>query len=149
MRRSLTRLLLGATAGLAAACRPAPAAPPGPAPGPAAAAPGDPRSARVYVLSEVDETPDLVNRDRIPEYIRRYYPRLLHDAGVEGTVSVRFVVGVDGRPEPSTIQVVSSSHDHFNSPGERVAAAMRFSPAKVAGTPVRVAVTMPISFTLH
>jgi TonB family protein len=52
-------------------------------------------------------------------------------------------------PEHSTIQVVQTTHEQFDEGAERVAARMRFSPARLGGAPVRVYVTLPISFSLH
>jgi hypothetical protein len=53
------------------------------------------------------------------------------------------------RPVTSPLRTVSISHPGFGPGAERVAARMRFSPAKRAGAPVRVYVTIPISFTLR
>jgi TonB family protein len=119
-------------------------------PAPSAAdASTDPRGGRVYLLSEVDVRPELQNRREVPQLIRANYPSLLRDAGIEGTVVARWVLGVDGRPERSSIRVVSATHPDFAFGGEQVAARMRFSPAQVNGKAVRVEVTLPISFTVH
>lgn len=126
-----------------AAC--APASPPaGLAP---TAADADARG-RVHVLSEVDEFPELLNRDVVRAEIRANYPNVLRAARVEGTVTVEFVVGANGEPERATIRPVNATHDGFRESAERVAARMRFSPAKVGGRPVRAQVTLPISFLL-
>lgn len=129
-----------------AACAPA-----SPTPAPAAAAPAQaPSSAgRVYALSEVDVVPELQNREEIGVAIRANYPGLMRDAGINGVVTVRFIVGSDGIPERSSIQVVQSSSEAFNQGGERVAAKMRFSPARLGGAPVRAYVTLPILFSLQ
>jgi len=124
------------------ACRPAP--PPPASPSPAAA---DAR--RVYEMSEVDVLPVVLNQGEVNGLVRLHYPPLLRDAGVEGTGTVRFVLGADGVPERPTLRTVSTSHPDFGPRAERVAARMRFSPAKRAGAPVRVYVTIPISFTLR
>jgi len=143
------RLMVAAVAGLAAACQPA--AGPTPVPAPAAAAPAAsaaPGDRRVYRLNEVEEQPELQNAGEMPRLIRTYYPTLGRDAGVTGNVVVRMVLGVDGRPERSSIRVATSTSQMFEEGAERVAAAMRFSPAKVNGQPVRVEMTQPIAFTL-
>jgi TonB family protein len=129
-----------------AACAPAqPAASSAPAPGTEAPA----GRARPYELSEVDTQPALLNREAVAAAIRANYPTLLRDAGVIGTATVRFVVGADGVPERSTIRAETSTHPDFGVAGERVAAAMRFSPATLGGAPVRVVLTLPISFSLR
>ena len=139
MRKALLLLAL-------AACAPAqPAASPAPAPGTEAQA----GSTRPYELSAVDVQPVLLNREEVVRAMRANYPTLLRDAGVEGTATLRFVVGADGVPERSSIHAVYVTHPDFGLSGERVAAAMRFSPARLGGAPVRVYLTLPISFSLR
>lgn len=139
MRKTLLLLAL-------AACAPAqPAASPAPASGTEAPA----GRTRAYELNEVDTQPALLNREEVVRAIRANYPTLLRDAGVVGTATVRLVVGADGLPERSTIRAVNSTHPDFGLSGERVAAAMRFSPATLGGAPVRVYLTLPISFSLR
>ena len=139
MRKALLLLAL-------AACAPAqPAASPAPASGTEAPAGRD----RPYLLSEVDVQPVLLNREEVVRAMRANYPTLLRDAGVEGTATLRFVVGADGVPERSSIQAVSTTHPDFGPGGERVVAAMRFSPARLGGAPVRVYLTLPVSFSLR
>jgi len=135
---------------LLAGCTPAqPAASPTPAPAPAA--PADARSTpgRVYVLSEVDVVPELQNREDVGVAVRANYPRLMRDAGINGVVTVRFIVGTDGIPERSSIQVVRTTAEAFNQGAERVAARMRLSPARLGGAAVRAYVSLPISFSLQ
>ncbi|HVG45148.1 MAG TPA: energy transducer TonB [Longimicrobium sp.] len=141
------RLIVAAAAALAAACQPAA----GPASGPAPVDAGTPaaqRDRRVYQVAEVEEQPELQNAGDMPRLIRTYYPTLGRDAGLSGNVVVRMVLGVDGHPERSSIQVVTSTSQLFEEGAQRVAAAMRFSPAKVNGQPVRVEMRLPIAFTL-
>lgn len=128
-----------------AACAPQPAASPAPASGAEAPA----ARTRPYELREVDTEPVLLNREEVVRVIRANYPSLLRDAGVRGTATVRFVVGVDGIPERSSIHTASTTHPDFGFAGERAAAAMRFSPARIGGVPVRAYVTVPISFSLQ
>ena len=124
------------------ACQPAP--PPAASPSPASA-----DAQRVYEMSEVDVVPVVLNQGEVNGLVRTHYPALLRDAGVEGTGTVRFVLGAGGVPEPGTLRTVNTSHPDFGPAAERVATRMRFSPALRAGAPVRVYVTIPISFTLR
>jgi TonB family protein len=139
-RHSIPISIFLIVAGLAAC---APASPPA-GPAPAAAEAGG----RVHVLSEVDEFPELLNREVVRAETRANYPSVLRAARIEGTVTVEFVVGTTGEPERATIRPVNATHDGFREGAERVVARMRFSPAKIGGRPVRAQVTLPISFIL-
>jgi TonB family protein len=121
-----------------------------PVPAPAAADTTPvPLDGRVYGLDEVEVQPELQNSREVFGLIRLYYPSLERDAGVQGTVVLRWVIGADGRAERSTIRVTSTTHPDFDEPARRVAARMRFSPAMVNGKPVRVEVILPVTFTLR
>ena len=80
--------------------------------------------------------------------LARNYPPLLRDAGVTGTVQVRFRVLEDGRVDAASIQITSSTHEQFNEPTMRAVRALRFRPAKVNGRPVKVWVEQPIQWTV-
>jgi len=143
-------MILLTALGAVAACAPArPAASPAPAPAPPAPAAASAPGGRAYVLSEVDVVPELINREEVGVAIRANYPALMHDAGVQGVVTVRFIVGADGIPERSSIQVVQTTTEQFREAGQRVAARMRFTPARLGGAAVRAYVTLPISFSLR
>jgi TonB family protein len=77
------------------------------------------------------------------------YPPVLKSAGIEGRVSLRFVVGTDGRPEAGTIQVLSSTNKAFEPPAIEVIKKSRFKPAKIRGTPVRQLVDQAVRFSLQ
>ena len=77
------------------------------------------------------------------------YPPVLKSAGVEGRVSLRFVVGIDGRPELGTIQVLSSTNKAFESPAIEAIKKSRFKPAKIRGAPVRQLVDQAVRFSLQ
>lgn len=77
------------------------------------------------------------------------YPPVLKSAGVEGRVSLRFVVGIDGRPEVGTIQVLSSTNKAFESPAIEAIKKSRFKPAKIRGAPVRQLVDQAVRFSLQ
>jgi len=76
------------------------------------------------------------------------YPRAARSDGVEGLVLVRVIIGVDGRIEPGSMQVIRS----VAALDEAALAAVsqwRFSPALGhQGRPVRVIVEIPIQFSL-
>ena len=77
------------------------------------------------------------------------YPPVLKSAGIEGRVSLRFVVGTDGRPEAGSIQVLSSTNKAFELPAIEVIKKSRFKPAKIRGTPVRQLVDQAVRFSLQ
>ncbi|HEX8361794.1 MAG TPA: TonB family protein [Longimicrobium sp.] len=100
----------------------------------------------VYDISAVEVKPDLSNRNDVARALERNYPPLLRDAGVGGTVTLKFRVNEDGRVDASTIEVVSSDNEQFSDAAKKVVERMRFRPAKVNDRPVKVLVTIPIAF---
>ncbi|MFL5383960.1 MAG: energy transducer TonB [Longimicrobiaceae bacterium] len=137
-------LVLPAILALAACAAAPPASSPPAADGARASRPAPP-----LALNEVDEAPLLLNAAEIPALVRRHYPTLLRDAGVHGRVTVRFVVGLDGRPEGASIQVLDTTQELFGTAAESVVRRLRYTPARVAGAPVRAWMTVPVEFNLR
>lgn len=108
----------------------------------------EPADEGTYELSAVEELPSLSNRSDFGRQLARNYPPLLRDAGVTGTVQVRFRVLEDGRVDSESIQITNSTHEQFNDPTIRAVRSMRFRPAKVNGRPVKVWVEQPIQWTV-
>ncbi|MES2124039.1 MAG: energy transducer TonB [Gemmatimonadota bacterium] len=77
------------------------------------------------------------------------YPPVLKTAGIEGKVSLRFIVGTDGRVEGGTIQVLSSTNKAFEAPAIEAIKKSRFKPAKIRGAPVRQLVDQAVRFSLQ
>lgn len=75
------------------------------------------------------------------------YPELLKRLGVEGTVFVKVLVGVDGIPLRA--EVIKSTSKPLEETALAAAAKWRFTPAKMNGVPVRVWVTIPFRFTIR
>jgi TonB family protein len=100
----------------------------------------------VYDISSVEVKPSLSNSSEVQRALERNYPPLLRDAGVGGTVQLSFRVNEDGRVDASTIEVVSSDNDQFSEAAKKVVERMRFRPAKVNDSPVKVLVQLPITF---
>lgn len=91
-----------------------------------------------YVYFE--EAPELVTR------VQPLYPGIAAQAGMEGSVSVRMLVGVDGRVKRAEIERSAPMFD------EAALAAARqwiFTPAKSNGHPVAVWVLLPVEFKLR
>lgn len=78
--------------------------------------------------------------------IRPRYPEALRHQRVEGRVEVEFVVDERGRVDMRTVKVIESTHDLFTAAVQRALGGMRFSPAKMNGTPVRQYVRLPVIF---
>lgn len=99
-----------------------------------------------YELSDVDRQPTLANGDEVRRSIVATYPRLLRDAGVTGSVTLRMRVKADGHVDH--VRVEATTHNAFSAAAVRVASTMRFTPAEVDGHPVPTWVTLPVSFVL-
>jgi protein TonB len=100
-------------------------------------APGAPVGIGVFsrdsILAEsaVDE-PATVLRQRPPRY-----PPSLQSAGLEGRVTVRFVIDAEGRVEPGSIRIASAGHPGFEGSARETIRNTVFSPARVRGHAVR------------
>jgi protein TonB len=77
------------------------------------------------------------------------YPESLRSAGIEGTLTARFVVNVNGRVDPDSVVFVRSGNSLFEAAVRSSLARMRFVPAEVGGRKVRQLVEMPFVFTLN
>lgn len=107
-----------------------------------AEAPGDPENG--YSLREVEDLPRLRNEQAFAQALAQAYPPALRDAGVRGTVQVRFRVEPDGTT--SNHRITRSTNHEFDDPSLRTLHVMRFSPARIGGRPVRVWVEQPIQW---
>jgi protein TonB len=74
------------------------------------------------------------------------YPPVLEAAGVEGSVVMEFVVGIDGRVEAGSERVLESSDPRFEPAAHAVVAGSRFAPARLRGAPVRQLVRQRYAF---
>ena len=74
------------------------------------------------------------------------YPPFAEKAGIQGRVFVQFVVGQDGNVHDPRIQ--RGVHKLLNEEALRVVKEMKFRPGKQRGTPVKVQMTLPVSFKL-
>ena len=102
-----------------------------------------------YSSNMVDRRAELINRQEVARRLQQLYPPLLRDAGVTGTVSVQFVVTPQGRVEMSSVKILSASHESFSDATRQVLKDLRFSPAKVGNTNVRMLTVMPVRWNLE
>ena len=98
--------------------------------------------APVYEGTMVEEPPTILVSGELQ------YPTLLRQANIEGRVVLEFVVDPRGRAEVGTIKMISASHPGFLAAARAAVPAMRFSPGRMYGRPVRVWVRVPFDFTL-
>lgn len=90
--------------------------------------------------------PTLQNRDAVIAAFQQNYPPELHAIGIGGRALVRVLVDRQGRP--AQVEVVrSSSFPPMDSAALRVAAAMRFLPARQGASAVATWVQLPVAFT--
>ena len=95
---------------------------------------------------EPDTQPELLNARALPRIISREYPVSMRGRRAAANVAVRMKILEDGTVDSSSISVEESPEPDFNAPAVRVAMQMRFRPATLAGEPVQVWVTMPVTF---
>ncbi len=93
----------------------------------------------------VDQVDDPVAYQSGPE---PRYPPVLKSAGIEGVVTLEFVVSTEGRVEGGSIKVVSSTNKAFEEPAIEAVRKSIFKPAKVRGQPVRQLVRQAVRFTI-
>lgn len=122
-------------------------APPTPEPAPVEPTP-EPVSNEPMSESAVDVRPSLRNASDVQRALERVYPEQLRDAGVTGQTVLQFVIDENGRVEPSSVEILSSSNDQFAAAARRIVSSMRFSPAKSGGRTVRVTTTLPVTWAI-
>lgn len=76
------------------------------------------------------------------------YPDDLRKNHIQGEVLAQFVVDTLGRAEMATFKVLRASDPGFTNAVREAVPAMHFSPASIAGRPVRQLVQMPFQFSL-
>lgn len=77
------------------------------------------------------------------------YPAMLRDAGVDGSISARFVVDSTGRVAAASIAFLGGGNALFEQSVRRALEAARFSPALVNGRAVRVLMAQTFEFRLR
>jgi TonB family protein len=99
-----------------------------------------------YQVSNREE-PVLSNGGDLQKLIAESYPAALRDAGVTGSVLLRFRVDSQGVVEPDWVLVDLTTDPAFEAPAAAVARGLRFRPAtSMSGASTFAWVTMPIHF---
>ena len=104
---------------------------------------GSGNSGRAYDENQVERAVQ-VTRQPAPRY-----PDALKSVGVEGMVSMRFIVGADGRVEPGSINVISTPHKLFADAVRSSLLNSRYRPAEAGGRSVRQLVEQTFSFRIE
>jgi TonB family protein len=95
----------------------------------------------VYKEEELSEPPEML------EFATPVYPSALGQAGIEGVVTVTYIVNTAGRVEPASVTFVSPDRPEMaEAVGVALAKAV-FRPGRVRGRPVRVLVRQSFRFT--
>jgi TonB family protein len=77
-----------------------------------------------------------------------HFPRRLREARITGGVLMRFVVGADGRVDPSSISAVRSDDEAFTESVRVWLGTARFAPARMDGQPACALLVQPFQFTI-
>ncbi len=96
-----------------------------------------------FEAAVVDEPPELVSRPAVR------YPPLLLRAGIEGHVTLRFVVDSLGIPEPTSLEVLEVTHAGFTRAAEELILRSQFAPGRVGARAVRVLVEQTVVFDIQ
>jgi TonB family protein len=97
-------------------------------------------AAMIYQESEVDDVPVL----RSAPALR--YPRVMAEAGIAGSVTLSFVIDMEGRVAEGSAKVVRTSHEAFIAAAEEAVYGSLFVPAKRRGEAVPVLVRQTVTF---
>ena len=93
-------------------------------------------------------SPRTLNVAEVRREIEARYPPLLRDAGIGGTVRVRFQIDEEGKVIGSMV-AESSGHTALDEAALLVAPVFRFSPALNRDKAVRVQVEFPVTFQIR
>jgi len=89
--------------------------------------------------------PEIRNMDEVSRALQRFYPPLLRDAGIGGTVVVWFRINEEGRVIRTQLHQ-TSGHDQLDQAALRVGELMEFTPAMNRDQRVAVWIQLPITF---
>ena len=82
------------------------------------------------------------------KYVSPRYPDLARQAGIEGTVLLRVLVGKDGKVVSANV-LQSDVTPMMEKAAVAAAKQFRFKPAKQRTVPVKATMMVPIRFKLH
>ncbi|MFL5385539.1 MAG: energy transducer TonB [Longimicrobiaceae bacterium] len=94
---------------------------------------------------DLGEMPELANRGEVARELARAYPRELLRAGMSGMVTVKMRLLENGTVDDPTITILDTTAG-FAEGAVSAVQRMRFRPARLEGRPVKVWVTLPVTF---
>ena len=97
------------------------------------------------IFTPMTVRPTIRNMDEVARALQRFYPPLLRDAGIGGTVVVWILIDEQGNVERTQVQR-SSGHAALDDAAVRVGEVIDFTPAMNRDRPARVWVQWPIAF---
>jgi protein TonB len=103
-----------------------------------------PSSDEVFVVTE---TPPVLMGGLSGLMQKISYPEIARKAGIEGRVFLQFIVEKDGTT--SNIAVIRGIGAGCDEEAVRAVEGARFRPGKQRGRPVRVKMSLPVTFRLH
>jgi periplasmic protein TonB len=77
------------------------------------------------------------------------YPVGLRSNRTDGAVEIEFIIGADGRLEPGSIQLLSSSNERLTKAVMDIAPGLRYTPGEVSGRAVRVLTEQTFTFAMQ
>ncbi len=98
-----------------------------------------------YMEAVVEERPEQIAGTCIPPA----YPEILRQAGIEGRVTLEFIIDTLGRAERPSLRIINSAHNLFEAPARQAVLSCRFRPGRIQGRAVRVRVQQPINFQIN
>jgi TonB family protein len=101
---------------------------------------------QIYNPNELDSPPRLSSQEMTARLLAKSYPADLQKSGVTGIVQVQFVVDKNGKVEPSSIKVVSSTVPQLADAAKKVVEEIKFRPGQVKGQAVKSMVLLPIVY---
>ncbi len=108
--------------------------------------PSPPKEEEPEVFIAVEEDPELIGGlGGLQKEVE--YPEFARKAGIEGRVTVQFVVDEEGRA--TDLVVLKSPHKLLSEEALRVVRQARFTPGRQRGKAVRVQMALPITFNLR
>ena len=96
----------------------------------------------VATLAQVDD-PTVMLSGPLP-----VYPPALKEVGIEGSVQLRYVVGIDSLADKNSLVVVRSTNRAFEGPALDAIKQAKFRPARIKGKAVQQLVEQVVRFTL-
>jgi protein TonB len=98
------------------------------------------------IFVAVEESPELIGgMAALQESVE--YPKMAQKSGIEGRVIVQFVVDENGDVQDP--KVIRGVHSLVNEAAIEAVKDQTFKPGKQRGTPVKVQMALPVSFTLR